>query len=267
MMHRVGLLALVLSLTPPAQAHNPLTGELEERLAGLLTATLLLGFWLLYTLGARRMRTACWRQVLFHATALLSVLTLLGPLDDWAKTSTAAHMAQHMLLMVVIAPLWVCSRPLPALSAMSRRIGPFLWRPLLGLTARPVACAWLHGVAIWFWHLPLFYMAAVENPWWHALEHAFFLLTAMLLWWSVLRAGERSAPWGLLALLFTLMHTGFLGAVLTFAGTPLYGESRSLHDQQLAGLIMWVLGAIPYLLASAWVGHRWLQQLHRRMLW
>jgi len=63
------------------------------------------------------------------------------------------------------------------------------------------------------------------------------------------------------------MHTGFLGAVLTFAGTPLYDEARSLPDQQLAGLIMWVPGAIPYLLASAWVGHRWDQQLHRRRLW
>jgi cytochrome c oxidase assembly factor CtaG len=264
---RASLLALALSLAPHVQAHNPLAGELEERLAGLLTALLLLGFWLVYSLGARRVRTARWRQVLFHATALLSVLALLGPLDDWAKTSTAAHMAQHMLLMVVIAPLWVFSRPLPALSAMTRRIGPFLWTPLLRLTARPITCAWLHGLAIWFWHLPLFYMAAVENPWWHALEHACFLLTALLFWWSVLRAGERDAPWGLLALLLTLMHTGFLGAVLTFAGTPLYDEARSLPDQQLAGLIMWVPGAIPYLLASAWVGHRWDQQLHRRRLW
>jgi len=133
---RASLLALALSLAPHVQAHNPLAGELEERLAGLLTALLLLGFWLVYSLGARRVRTARWRQVLFHATALLSVLALLGPLDDWAKTSTAAHMAQHMLLMVVIAPLWVFSRPLPALSAMTRRIGPFLWTPLLRLTAR-----------------------------------------------------------------------------------------------------------------------------------
>jgi len=148
----------------PCPGPQPARGELEERLAGLLTALLLLGFWLVYSLGARRVRTARWRQVLFHATALLSVLALLGPLDDWAKTSTAAHMAQHMLLMVVIAPLWVFSRPLPALSAMTRRIGPFLWTPLLRLTARPITCAWLHGLAIWFWHLPLFYMAAVENP-------------------------------------------------------------------------------------------------------
>jgi putative membrane protein len=58
-----------------------------------------------------------------------------------------------------------------------------------------------------------------------------------------------------------LMHTGFLGAVLTFARAPLYGEARDLQDQQLAGLIMWVLAAIPYIIASAWIAHRWFRQL------
>jgi putative membrane protein len=106
-------------------------------------------------------------------------------------------------------------------------------------------------------------MLAVNNPWWHALEHACFLLSAGLFWWAVLRASRTRMPWALLALLLTLMHTGFLGAILTFAQSPIYGEARSLEDQQLAGLIMWVLGGIPYLLASAWLGWRWYMQLMR----
>lgn len=61
----------------------------------------------------------------------------------------------------------------------------------------------------------------------------------------LLAGAAKRAPWALLALLFTLMHTGFLGAVLTFAESPLYGEARSLADQQLAGLIMWVVGSVP----------------------
>jgi cytochrome c oxidase assembly factor CtaG len=61
------------------------------------------------------------------------------------------------------------------------------------------------------------------------------------------------------------MHTGFLGALLTFAREPLYGEARDLQDQQLAGLIMWVVGAIPYLIAAGWCGLRWYRQMVRRM--
>jgi cytochrome c oxidase assembly factor CtaG len=76
-----------------------------------------------------------------------------------------------------------------------------------------------------------------------------------------LRAGQARTLWALAALLFTLMHTGFLGALLTFARDPLYAETRDLQDQQLAGLIMWVAGAVPYLIASAWMGHRWFQRI------
>ncbi len=249
--------------TPEAQAHNPLTSVGQAQVSGLLTAFLLAAFWLLYLRGARQVGAHRYRYWGFHATAVLAVLTLLGPLDDLAKTSTAAHMTQHMLLMVVIAPLWVLSRPLPQIAAGAGRLLAPVWRGPLRLAAHPLIVAYLHGLLIWFWHLPYFYMLAVENAWWHAVEHACFLLSAGLFWWAVLRANRAHAPWAMLALLLTLMHTGFLGAVLTFAQAPLYGEARSLQDQQLAGLIMWVLGAIPYLLAAAWLGWRWYGQLVR----
>lgn len=257
--------ATLLAMAGPALAHSPLAGDTQERLAAWLTAALLGVFWLLYLVGVRRIAPERWRSVLFHCVALLCALTLLGPLDDWAKTGTAPHMAQHMLLMVVIAPLWVLSRPLPQLVAAAPGLYRILWGPLLFMVRYPLACAWVHAAAIWFWHTPRFYMIAVDDPWWHALEHASFLLTAGLFWWAVLRGAARRAPWILLALLFTLMHTGFLGAVLAFARAPLYGEARSLVDQQLAGLIMWVPGAIPYLLATAWVAYLWYQRLIRRM--
>ncbi|WP_018863840.1 cytochrome c oxidase assembly protein [Thioalkalivibrio sp. ARh3] len=255
----------LLAMAGPALAHSPFTGDTQERLAAWLTAALLGVFWLLYVVGMRRIPPERWRNVLFHSVALLGALTLLGPLDDWAKTGTAPHMAQHMLLMVVIAPLWVLSRPLPQLIAAAPGLYHILWGPLLRIVRYPLACAWVHAVAIWFWHTPRFYMIAVDDPWWHALEHASFLLTAGVFWWAVLRGAPRHAPWVLLALLFTLMHTGFLGAVLAFARAPLYGEARSLVDQQLAGLIMWVPGAIPYLLATAWVAYLWYRRLVRRM--
>lgn len=253
----------LLIVTAPAVAHSPLAGDAQELLAAWVTAALLGAFWLLHIVGARRVRPERWRITLFHAVALLCALTLLGPLDDWAKTGTAPHMAQHMLLMAVIAPLWVLSRPLPQMIAAAPGLYPRLWGPLLCVVRHPLMCAALHAAAIWFWHTPRFYMMAVQDPWWHAFEHASFLLTAGLFWWAVLQGAVRRAPWILLALLFTLMHTGFLGAVLSFARAPVYGEARSLVDQQLAGLIMWVPGALPYLLATAWVAYLWYRRLIR----
>ena len=250
----------------PAWAHSVFDGDTQERLAAGLSALLLGTIWLLYVLGSRRKPALRWQAVCFHATSVLAAIALLGPLDDWAKTSTTAHMVQHMALMVVIAPLWVISHPLPQIAAASGRAGALIWRPMLRLTRHPLATTYLHAAAIWIWHMPWFYMLAVRNPWWHVFEHACFLVTAGLFWWVVLRSPSRLLAMALLALLLTLMHTGFLGAILTFANEPIYDESRSLADQQLAGLVMWVVGAVPYLLASAWLGHRWLLRLKRQML-
>jgi putative membrane protein len=258
----VVLMALAMSLE--AQAHSVFDGDQQERLAATLSGVVLLAFWMSYAWGCRLRRASPWRQACFHLTAVLAMAALLGPLDEWAKTSSTAHMVQHMTLMVVIAPLWVIARPLPQLAAATGRAGAALWRPMLRLTRHPLTVTYLHAAVIWAWHMPLFYMLAVRNPWWHVIEHACFLVSAGVFWWVILRSSGRQLPRAFLALLLTLMHTGFLGAILTFARTPLYGEARDLADQQLAGLVMWVLGAVPYLIASTWLGARWFVEIQRR---
>ena len=61
-----------------------------------------------------------------------------------------------------------------------------------------------------------------------------------------------------MAVLLTLMHTGLLGALLAFGSVSFYGEGRSVEDQQLAGLIMWVPGGLIYLIGGGWIAWRWL---------
>lgn len=257
----VGLAIVLLGLSTAVQAHSPLGGNSQEQMAATLSAVLLTALWLVYWVGSWRVASAWPRSLVFHLATALCFVAVLGPLDKWAETSAAAHMAQHMLFMVVIAPLWVLARPLPQLSAGSGKILALVWQPLLRCARYPLQMAWLHGAVIWFWHLPAFYLLALDNPWWHSVEHACFLLSAGLFWWAVLNSSRNNTHWALLALLLTLVHTGFLGAILTFATRPLYGAGRGLEDQQLAGLIMWVLGAIPYLLASGWIGQRWYRRL------
>lgn len=265
MRNMAGLLLLALFIVP-AWAHSPLTATGSDRAAALLSLLLLCWLWWMYWSGSRHVSAERWRVSLFHGTAVLTLLTVLGPLDHWAEHSSAAHMTQHMVMVVVIAPLFALARPMPQYFAASGTRGRQWWQASFAITRSPMFCAWLHGAVIWFWHLPPFYMLALENPWLHVFEHACFLVTALWFWWAVLHGSSRNAPFALLALLFTLMHTGFLGALLTFANAPWYPrEAQSLQDQQLAGLIMWVMGGVPYILGSFYVGARWYRRLEDRL--
>ena len=260
----MAVLALLLSLPEPALAHGLFDTQLGERVP-LLSAALLSGAaWALYALGARRVPARRHEALCFHGAMLLMVLAVFGPIDDWAQTSTSWHMTQHMLFIVMIAPLWALARPLPQWRGISGRLGQPLWTAILRAGRYPTLLALLHGAVIWIWHTPRLYVLALDNLWWHAFEHACFLLSGWLFWWSVLRANPKQVPQALLAVLLTLMHTGLLGALLTFGTVSFYGEGRSVDDQQLAGLIMWVPGGLVYLLGGGWIAWRWLGRMWRR---
>jgi putative membrane protein len=116
-------------------------------------------------------------------------------------------------------------------------------------------------VAVWVWHAPVLYQATLGSELVHTLQHASFLVTALLFWWALLRGheGRVGRPASVIYLFTTAMHTSLLGALLTFSERlwyPLYDESTSawgltpLEDQQLAGLIMWVPAGLVYLIAA-----------------
>ena len=245
----------------PAQAHGLIEETGRARLPVIFSGLLLVTLWLAYCIGARRVRPTAGRWLAFHGASLIAALIMFDPLADWIERGSATHMIQHLLIMAVIAPLYALARPLPQWLAATGRTGRWLFKPLLHLSRHPIWAGGLQGAAIWFWHAPKFYNLALANPGWHFVEHAGFALGAAIFWWSVL--GRHSAA-ALPALLFTFMHMGMLGALLTFAQTPLYDDRLDLQDQQLAGLIMWVPGGLPYLIAGAWCGLRWFRQLTLR---
>ncbi|ASQ45182.1 cytochrome c oxidase assembly protein [Legionella clemsonensis] len=263
MKRRKSLFSLMMLISSMAFAHDPFVSiSKQSQWPILLSALLLLLIWIVYCIGCWKIWPGFKRWFLFQLTIFTVGMTIFGSLDEWAETNAAAHMTQHMLMMTVIAPLWVLAQPLPQFSRVIGRFSMRLVFPLLNIVQYPMLAALLHGAVIWFWHAPRLYLLALENPWWHVIEHACFIITAGLFWWSVLRCTKTTAAKAFLALLFTLMHTGLLGALFTFAHIPLYGKNSSLQNQQLAGLIMWVAGAIPYLLAVIWCSHRWLQQVY-----
>jgi len=212
----------------------------------------------------------------FTSGWLLLAVALLSPLDVIAARSFAAHMVQHELLMVAAAPLLVLSRPLEAFAwALPRGV----MRALRGCArASPLRRTWraftspsgawfVHAIALWGWHVPALFVAALASAPLHALQHACFLASALAFWWATLGAGSRAAGIAAVACLFTTMlHTSLLGALITFAPAVLYMHATEaapfamtpLEDQQLGGLVMWVPGALPFLLAGLGIVAAWL---------
>jgi len=253
-------LAIAHGVQPEAGTSGGLAQALDWLTKGLFTMA-----WLTYTWGAMRQRPRFGPRLAFQTTMLIAGLALFGPLDTLAERDTAWHMVQHMLLVVVVAPLAVLARPLVQWRAALGPLADALWRNIHQLSRRPMSCALLHAVAIWFWHAPGPYIAALQGPGLHVLEHACFLFSGWLFWWAVLRPGRVGVLSAAMALLFTVMHTGLLGALLSFASAPLYGSGPgALADQQLAGLVMWIPGGLVYLAAATWAAWRWLGTLDAR---
>ncbi len=201
--------------------------------------------------------------------------SLLSPIDAWAERSFAVHMIQHELLMVVAAPLIVLGRPLEAwtwaLSGPARRFFAAAAKTTvlrtLGVMMTLSLSAWvLHALALWIWHLPILFRAALLNPVLHIVQHACFFGSALAYWWSVVCGRARNPKATSIASLFTTMlHTSALGALLTFAPAPWYVTNgvhalglSALEDQQLGGLIMWVPGGMAYMIVGLIIVGRWL---------
>ena len=255
----------------------------EPSVIGVLVATALL-----YARGAFVARRASDGRAFSHRTIVLFgagwlslAIALLSPLDRLAETLFAAHMAQHLMLIVVAAPLCVLGAPptvwLWALPHRQRITVGRWWsrsaaiRTTMSLLQNPAFVLVAHTAALWLWHFPRPYQAALSIPALHALEHATFFGTAALFWWMVLHpAGRRTIGFGssLLYIGVTLCQSGALGALLMFStsawyhvhaeGEQLWGISP-LGDQQLAGLIMWIPAGAVYMVAAAALFVRWIR--------
>lgn len=235
----------------------------------------------LYARGARGLHEPVLRrrQVFAFGTGIgVLTLALASPLAALADTLFSGHMVQHLLLWLVAAPLIVYGRPLLAIGlglpvGVRRALRP---SRILRALAHPLVVWGLYAAALWGWHLPGPYQAAVHSPAIHALEHLSFLGTALLFWGVVVGVPRRRLSYGAtLAFVFTTMlHSVWLAMVLSFVPTPIYPVYEpgtalwawaSLADQQVAGVVMWVPSAIVLFVTLAVLFLRWFRELDARM--
>jgi putative copper resistance protein D len=284
---RRGLVTLVVgglaaTTASPVAAHGPAPAEAPTAVSLLLSWT----FEPLPTLGivaavggwawaARRVRAAApakpvprSRTLAFVGGMTAIAVALLSGIDRYDTTLFSVHMAQHVLLTLVAAPLIALAGPVTLLlrvaSPVTRRrwILPVLHARVMRVLAFPVVAWLLFAGVMWVSHFSALFDAALEDPLIHDLEHGLFLASALLFWWPAVAVDP--APWRMthpVRALYTFLQmtqNTFLSVVILNTQTVLYPHyatvQRSwgpspLEDQQMAAALMWVAGDLLFLTA------------------
>lgn len=177
------------------------------------------------------------------AATVVLVVAFVSPLCALSSALFAARVLHHVLLVAVASPLLACAVP--------------------ARTPTPVGLTFLLATAaLWLWHLPAAYDAALTQDGLYWLMQVSLLVPAFAFWRAV-RSQPAGAALGWVFLAYLAM--GMLGAILTLAPQGLYSTHAvapmlwgftPLADQQLGGLIMWMPAALPYAVWGALVARR-----------
>lgn len=222
------------------------------------------------------------RTWLFLGGLATIALALVSPIEAYEGVLFSVHMVQHMLLELLAAPLLLAGAPITlalraATPPVRRTLLAVLQSRVVHLLAFPVVAWVLFAAVNWGWHFSIWYDRALENEVLHYFQHATFLGAALLFWWPAI--GADPSPWRLphpvrLFYLFLAMpQNSFLGVALLSAEGILYPHYATtgrawgmspLEDQQLGGVLMWVVGDIAFLAGMAVVIALWVRHEERR---
>ncbi len=219
---------------------------------------------------------------LWHAGIALWVIGFFSPIHTLGEDLLSAHMAQHLLIADLAAPLLLVGArnpvlgfllPRPALVTLARspRLrGAFRW------LRQPIVAVPVYALVLFGWHFAIFFEAAVRYPFVHALQHMSFVAIGVLVWWSALepkRRRLRGELWKVPYLIGARMVGMFLGMSFVLIRVPIYTDVygsgdrghglTAVADQQLAGGMMVVLDLLIMVFALCFFFFRASQQADR----
>jgi putative membrane protein len=262
MMIAAALLHTGASLSPTAFTVHPSTA------IGIVGLTCLYE-WRMRRTAARPSDTKS--RIAFYVALGVMFFSLNGWLHDLSDSYLfSAHMVQHLMLALVVAPLMIMGTP-----------GDVL-RPLLsvrgvGALARwvtaPTRCFAIFNVVVAAWHLPPLYNYALAHHPVHIAQHLMFLAASVLMWWPVLsplpELPRLSYPGQMLYLFLMSIPMAIISVYISYADSVLYPMYASaprvwgispMNDQMIGGLIMWIPGGLFFYTIISIVFFRWQQR-------
>src|SRR5690606_32394265 len=100
--------------------------------------------------------------------------------------------------------------------------GYAVWQPML---------TWLlYAAALWVWHLPALYEAALRSAWVHDAQHLVFVIAACLFWRVLLDPVSQrrlNLGAGVIYLFTTSLHASALGVFMALSPRVWYGAYES----------------------------------------
>jgi len=204
----------------------------------------------------------------------IALITLFLSLNGWLHDLSdsylfSAHMVQHLVLALVVAPLLIMATPgwmlRPALA----------WRGV-GAVARwltaPAHCFVIFNVVLAAWHLPPMYEYAMAHHAIHIVQHLCFMTAAVLMWWPVLsplpELPRLSYPGQMLYLFLLSIPMSLVAVCIGYADHVLYPWYASapriwgitpMQDQMIGSLIMWIPGGLFFFAIISVVFYKWQQ--------
>jgi putative membrane protein len=221
--------------TPPSPGELLTRFNLDPVLIAVLAAILVVHLIQIKNIRSRQYALLGW---------MVAAAALISPLCALSVALFSARISQHMVLLLVAAPLIALG--LPRKSHVSSATG-----------MRLASIAFF--VALWFWHMPNPYYATFASSTFYWLMHISLFGSAIWLWRELLHHAPEHTGEALLSGIFASMQMGLLGAVLALASRPLFEPHlltaplwhlTPLQDQQLGGVVMWVPGVLLFLWAA-----------------
>ena len=212
-------------------------------------------------------------------SAVIATQSALGTYDT---VLLSVHMAQHMILSMLTplacaigAPVTLALRTLPAnprswlLTLLHSRLAKVLCFPLVGFT--------LFVLSPWALYFSGWYDATLRSAALHDLLHLHFLLVGALFFWPLLGLdpvpGRVIYPFRLMLTFLTLPFHAFLGITIMSSTTLIaedwytsFGRSwppSPLHDQYIAGGLLWGSGDLIGVVFFAVLFVQWVRESQR----
>ena len=208
------------------------------------------------------------RTVAFLAGILALALALASGIERYDTSLFSIHMAQHVLLMLVAAPLFALAAPITLILRLSspatrhRWVLPILHSRVMRFLGHPVTAWIMFAAMMWGTHFSPLFNASLEDPLIHDIEHALFLTGALFFWWPVVALDplpyRMNHPARIVYVFLQMTQNTFLAVAILNATSVLYPHyetiirpwgTSALEDQRLAAGIMWIAGDAVFLIA------------------